>query len=194
MAPGGSGVGTHLLQRAAAAFPEAKRRVPELRMVLVGGPADRRRLAADRRGPRDPRLRPRLYRQLAACDLAITHGGLSTTMELTASGRPFLVFPLAQHFEQNHHVAHRLARHGAGRRMSFASDGPAEIAAAIAEEIGRAPSYRPVEPGGATRAAELIAAARDPIASRHDALPRARDRVRRRRSRGRSTRSPTSPA
>ena len=78
-------------------------------------------------------------------------------MELTASGRPFLFFPLAQHFEQNHDVAHRLARHGAGRRMSYASDGPEEIAAAIAEEIGRAPQYRPVEQRRATRAAELIA-------------------------------------
>ena len=40
--------------------------------------------------------------------------------------------------------------------MGFDRDGPAEIAAAIAEEIGRAPRYRPVEPGGATRAAQLI--------------------------------------
>ena len=41
--------------------------------------------------------------------------------------------------------------------MSYASDGPEEIAAAIAEEIGRAPKYRPVEQRGAARAAELIA-------------------------------------
>ena len=60
-------------------------------------------------------------------------------MELTAAGRPFLYFPLRGHFEQNHHVAHRLDRHGAGRRMDYDDDGPTEIAAAIAEEIGREP-------------------------------------------------------
>jgi UDP:flavonoid glycosyltransferase YjiC (YdhE family) len=99
----------------------------------------------------------RLYRQLAACDLGISHGGLSTTMELTAAGRPFLFFPLRGHFEQNHHVAHRLARHGAGRRMSFETDGPEAIAAAIAEELAHEPRYRPVEPHGAARAAREIA-------------------------------------
>ena len=98
----------------------------------------------------------RLYRRLAAADLTITHGGLATGMELTAAGRPFLYFPLRLHFEQNHHVAHRLDRHGAGRRMSFATDGPAELAAAIAEEIGRAPRYLPIDPHGATRAAQAI--------------------------------------
>jgi pimeloyl-ACP methyl ester carboxylesterase/UDP:flavonoid glycosyltransferase YjiC (YdhE family) len=154
---GGSGAGVDLLQRAAAAFPEAKERVPGLRMILIAGP----RL--------DPSALPRadglevqgyvhrLYRQLAACDLAITHGGLATTMELTAAGRPFLTFPLRRHFEQNHHVAHRLDRHRAGRRMDYDRDGPAQIAAAIAEEIGREPRYRPVEPHGAARAADAIA-------------------------------------
>ena len=154
--PGGSGAGIDLLHRAAAAFPEAKRRVPELRMILVAGP----RIDPDTL-PRAEGLEThgyihRLYRQLAACDLAITHGGLSTTMELTAAGRPFLTFPLRRHFEQNRHVAHRLDRHGAGRRMDYDRDGPAEVAAAIADEIGRAPSYRPVERHGAARAAEAI--------------------------------------
>ena len=35
---GGSGVGGHLLRRVIEAFPEAKRRVPALRMVVVTGP------------------------------------------------------------------------------------------------------------------------------------------------------------
>ena len=65
--------------------------------------------------------------------------------------------PLRGHFEQNHHVAHRLARHGAGRRMDFDRDGPSELAAAIAEEIGREPRYLPVDPNGAARAAQAIA-------------------------------------
>jgi UDP:flavonoid glycosyltransferase YjiC (YdhE family) len=97
-----------------------------------------------------------LYRVLAACDLAVVQGGLTTSMELTANGRPFLYFPLGHHFEQNFHVRHRLERHRAGRAMDFATDGPQEIAAAIFEEIGRDVDYRPVDAGGAARAAASI--------------------------------------
>src|SRR5206468_12557196 len=109
-----------------------------------------------------PRLQVRpyedkLYRQLAACDLAVVQGGLTTGMELTANRRPFLSFPLRHHFEQNFHVRHRLEHYGAGRTMDFDRDGPAEIAEAIAEEIGREVDYLPVDPGGAARAASLIA-------------------------------------
>jgi UDP-N-acetylglucosamine:LPS N-acetylglucosamine transferase len=78
-------------------------------------------------------------------------------MELTAAKRPFLYFPLRNHFEQNHHVAHRLDRHGAGRRMSFADHGPEEIATAIESELGRSVDYEPVPADGAARAADLIA-------------------------------------
>ena len=35
---GGSGVGTHLLHRVAASYDEARRRIPNLRMVVVTGP------------------------------------------------------------------------------------------------------------------------------------------------------------
>ena len=150
VAAGGSAVGVHLLERAAAAAPL----VPELRMVLVGGP--RLDLGA-RAGVETHGYVHRLYRLLAACDVAICHGGLSTTMELTAAGRPFLFFPLRDHFEQNGHVAHRLARHGAGRRMDYAQAGPDEIAAALTEELARAPRYQPVADGGAARAAAIIA-------------------------------------
>ena len=52
---------------------------------------------------------PDLDRHLAACDLALVQGGLTTCMELAAAGTPFLYFPLRNHFEQNFHVAHRLA-------------------------------------------------------------------------------------
>jgi hypothetical protein len=40
----------------------------------------------------------------------VVQGGLSTTMELVACRRPFLYFPLRNHFEQNVHVAHRPSR------------------------------------------------------------------------------------
>ncbi len=98
-----------------------------------------------------------LYRHLAACDLAVVQGGLTTGMELTANGRPFLYFPLRHHFEQNFHVCHRLDRYRAGRRMDFDESTPEVIAAAIADEIGRDVSYRPVETDGAARAATMLA-------------------------------------
>ena len=100
---------------------------------------------------------PDLYRHLAVCDLAVVQGGLTTAMELTANQRPFLYFPLGHHFEQSIHVRHRLGRYGAGRCLDYDTSGPAEIAAAIASEIGRKVDYRPVETGGAARAAALIA-------------------------------------
>jgi hypothetical protein len=78
-------------------------------------------------------------------------------MELCAGKRPFVYFPLKDHFEQNFHVRHRLERHRAGRRMDFDAATPETIARAIAEEIGRDVDYRDVETDGAARAAALIA-------------------------------------
>jgi pimeloyl-ACP methyl ester carboxylesterase/predicted glycosyltransferase len=153
---GGSGVGRALLERVIAAFPAARRRVPELRMIAVAGP----RLDPDSL-PRQPGVEvrgyvPQLRRHLAACDLALVQGGLATTMELTALRRPFLYFPLRHHFEQNYHVGHRLERHRAGRRVGFEEASPERLAEAIAEELGREPAYLRVRPGGAERAAALI--------------------------------------
>jgi predicted glycosyltransferase len=154
---GGSGVGADLLRRVIAAFPEAKRLVPELRMVVVAGPRIDPRSLPAHDGLEVRAYVHELYRHLAACDLAVVQGGLTTGMELTANRRPFLSFPLRHHFEQNFHVRHRLDRYGAGRVMDYESDGPDEIARAIAEEIGREVDYLPVDHGGAARAASLIA-------------------------------------
>jgi pimeloyl-ACP methyl ester carboxylesterase/predicted glycosyltransferase len=154
---GGSGVGTDLLRRVMAAFPRAKERVPELRMIVVAGPRiDPATLPAQDGLEVRPFVED-LYRHLAACDLAIVQGGLTTTMELTANRRPFIYFPLRNHFEQNLHVRHRLDRYGAGRRMDYEDSPPEQIAAAIAQEIGRDVTYRDVETVGAANAARLIA-------------------------------------
>ena len=98
-----------------------------------------------------------LYRHLAACDLAVVQGGLTTTMELTASQRPFIYVPLRHHFEQNFHVRHRLAQYGGGRCVDYEDTVPESLAAAIAEEVARPVSYRPVETDGAARAAAVLA-------------------------------------
>jgi pimeloyl-ACP methyl ester carboxylesterase/predicted glycosyltransferase len=154
---GGSGVGGHLLRRVIAAFPEAKNRVPDLRMIVVAGPRiDPASLPAHDGLEIRPYV-PELYRHLAACDLAVVQGGLTTTMELTASRRPFLYFPLRHHFEQNFHVRHRLERYGAGQCMDYQTAEPADIAVAIASQINGRVDYRPVATDGAARAASMLA-------------------------------------
>ncbi len=154
---GGSGVGGHLLRRVIEAFPEAKRRVPALRMVVVAGPRIDPATLPQHEGLEVRAYVHDLYRHLAACDLAVVQGGLTTCMELTANQRPFLYFPLRHHFEQNFHVRHRLGRYGGGRAMDFEVATPEVIAEAIADDIGRPVDYRPVERDGAARAAALIA-------------------------------------
>jgi len=154
---GGSGVGGSLLRKVIAAYPQARDRVPGLRMIVVTGP----RIDPGSLPTHDGlEIRPyvhELYRHLAVCDLAVVQGGLSTTMELTAARRPFLYFPLRDHFEQNLHVRHRLERYRAGRCLDFDNTTPADIANAIASEIGRDVDYRPVETDGAARAAAMLA-------------------------------------
>jgi len=154
---GGSGVGGHLLRRVIAAFPAAKKLVPGLRMIVVAGPRIDPATLPAQAGLEVRSYVHELYKHLAACDLAIAQGGLTTSMELTANRRPFLYFPLRHHFEQNHHVRHRLDRYRAGRCMDFDVETPDTIASAIAETIGQEVDYRPVETDGAARAAALIA-------------------------------------
>ena len=154
---GGSGVGTDLLRRVIAAFPAARRLVPGLRMVVVTGPRIDPACLPSHGGLEVHGYVHDLYRHLAACDLGVVQGGLTTTMELTASQRPFIYVPLRHHFEQNFHVRHRLAQYGAGRYMDYDEAEPEMLAAAIAAEITRPVSYRPVETDGAARAAACLA-------------------------------------
>ncbi len=154
---GGSGVGTHLLRRLVEAFPRAKLQVPELRMIVVAGPRIDPQTFSERDGLEVRGYVHELYRHLAVCDLAVVQGGLTTTMELTANKRPFLYFPLRHHFEQTFHVAHRLDRYRAGRRVDFHDTTAEAIADAMVQELGRSIDYRDVESNGAPRAAALIA-------------------------------------
>jgi predicted glycosyltransferase len=154
---GGSGVGEALLRRVIEAYPDAAQRVNGLRMIAVAGPRiDPSSLGAPA-GVEVVGFIPELYRHLVACDLAVVQGGLTTTMELAAAGRPFIYFPLRNHFEQRRHVRHRLERYRAGRMMEFDDALPDVLGAAIAEELERPATSRPVERDGAARAASLIA-------------------------------------
>ncbi len=154
---GGSGVGADLLRRVIAAFPHAKERVPALRMIVVAGPRIAPESLPDTEGLEVVPYVHNLYRHLAACDLAVVQGGLTTAMELTAQRRPFLYFPLRHHFEQNFHVHHRLERYRAGRRMDYDDAAPEQIGSAIATEMGAEVDYLAVEADGAERAARRIA-------------------------------------
>jgi len=154
---GGSGVGVHLLRRIMEAYPLAKKRIPTLRMIAVAGPRIEPASLPAHEGLEVRAFVPDLYRHLAACDIAVVQGGLTTTMELTANRRPFLYFPLRHHFEQNFHVRHRLERYGAGRCMDYACATPETIAGALADELRKPVAYKPVESDGARRAAERIA-------------------------------------
>jgi pimeloyl-ACP methyl ester carboxylesterase/predicted glycosyltransferase len=156
-AVGGSGVGAPLLRRIIEAHPLASATIPNLRTVVVTGPRlDPHALpAAD--GVEKRSYVPDLHRHLAACDLAVVQGGLTTTMELVAAQRPFLYFPLRNHFEQQVHVRHRLDRHRAGRAMDYRSASPEDVASAMADELARTVDYERVDGKGAYRAATLLA-------------------------------------
>jgi pimeloyl-ACP methyl ester carboxylesterase/predicted glycosyltransferase len=156
-AVGGTGVGRHLLAKIARAFPHMKRQVPELRLILVAGP----RLAPDEL-PRFEGLEVRpyvhnLFEHLACCDLALVQGGLSTCMELVATRRPFLSFPLARHFEQCVHVRRRLANYGADNSLDYHALTPEALAEQALAKMHAPVRYRPVETDGAARAARRIA-------------------------------------
>lgn len=154
---GGSGVGATLLRAIIDAFPLARETRPELRLLVVAGPRiDPGSLGQTPGGVTVTGYVPNLPGYLAACDLAIVQGGLTTAMELTAHRRPFLYFPLHRHCEQQIHVPHRLDRYRAGRRMDLATTTADDLATAIVDELDRPLDYLPVETDAAQRAAEFI--------------------------------------
>ena len=98
-----------------------------------------------------------LYRHLAACDLAVVQGGLTTTMELTAAGGRSSTCRCATTSSRTSTSAPA----GPVRRGPVPGlrpdRRPRRWPQAIAAEIGRPVSYRPVETDGAARAAALLA-------------------------------------
>src|SRR5215467_3830474 len=159
-AVGGTAAGASLLELTCDAFARLRKQVPEARMLLVSGPRLDPRLLPDIEGMDKRGYVPNLFEHLACADAAVVQGGLSTTMELVATGRPFIYFPLGRHWEQQHFVAHRLDHYRAGLRMDYttttADDLATTMRAALAEG-GTRPGYRKIPRGGAGRAAGRIA-------------------------------------
>ena len=155
---GGSAVGLPLLRRIVDAVPIARRAAPDLHFVVVTGPRIDPRALPRRRGLTARGYLPDLHEHLAACDVAIVQGGLTTCMELTAARRPFVYVPLRNHFEQQFHVRHRLERYRAGACLDYtgAAD-PDRLAAAILSQLDRTVEPLPVRGDGAAHAARLLA-------------------------------------
>jgi UDP-N-acetylglucosamine:LPS N-acetylglucosamine transferase len=153
---GGTAIGKDLLNLCVRAYPIIKRKVHDLRMVLICGP----RLSVDSVAVPDgievKGYVSALYEHFAASDLAIVQGGGTTTLELTALRRPFLYFPLALHCEQQVHVAGRLARHKAGIKMVYSQTTPEILAEKVIDNLGKSVNYPPVPMQGAQKAAQLI--------------------------------------
>lgn len=156
-AVGGTAVGRNMLAKAIDAWPLIHQERPDARCIVVAGPRiDPASL------PRHPGMEVRsyvhnLFEHLAAANLGIVQGGLTTTMELTINRRPFIYFPLRNHCEQVFHVAHRLDRYRAGTRLDYTTTSVENLAGAALDTLGAdTHHYRAQEPGAARRAAALI--------------------------------------
>jgi UDP:flavonoid glycosyltransferase YjiC (YdhE family) len=156
-AVGGTGVGQALLRKCVDAWPLVQRERPEAECVVIAGPRIDPAALPAHAGLRVQPYVHDLYEHLAVADLGLVQGGLGTTMELALNRRPFLYFPLKNHCEQEYHVAHRLDRYRAGRRLGYASTSVEALAEAALDQL-RADTrgYRQPWPGGAGRAADLI--------------------------------------
>jgi len=153
---GGTAVGKALLELCFKAFPQIKKNIPTVHMVLICGP----RIPADSlktsEGIEVLEYVPSLHEHFAACDLAIVQAGNTTTIELTALRRPFLYFPLEEHVEQQVHVSWRQTRLKAGIKMTYSRTTPELLAEKVIENLGKGATWEPIPIDGAYKAANLI--------------------------------------
>jgi pimeloyl-ACP methyl ester carboxylesterase/UDP:flavonoid glycosyltransferase YjiC (YdhE family) len=159
-AVGGTAAGVNLLELICDAFARLRKQVPEARMLLVTGPRIDPRLLPESEGMDKRAYVPDLFEHLACADTAVVQGGLSTTMELVATGRPFIYFPLRRHWEQQHFVAHRLDHYRAGLRMDYATTSADDLATAMRTALAQGitgSGYRQIPRRGAERAASRVA-------------------------------------
>ena len=128
-------------------------------MVVVTGPRiDPASVPAPRGRRGAGATSPTCTGMLAACDVAVVQGGLTTTMELTAPRPPVPLLPAAPPLR----AELPRARTGStatvrARACTTTPRHPESIGEAIAAELDRPVAYRPVPTDGARRAAALIA-------------------------------------
>lgn len=154
---GGTGVGKDLLDLCGNTYPLIKAKIPDAKMVIVAGPAIKPETVQAPEGVEVLGFVPKLYEYFAACDLAIVQAGGTTTMELTALKRPFIYFPLEEHWEQLGWVVPRLHRHHAGVEMRYYQTTPEKLADAVVQNIGKPVDYANIPLDGARMAAEVMA-------------------------------------
>jgi UDP-N-acetylglucosamine:LPS N-acetylglucosamine transferase len=153
---GGTSVGRPLLELCAKTYPLLQKTIPNLRMVLVGGPMLDLSNFTVPEGVEVKGFVPNLYEHFAASDLSIVQAGGTTVAELIALQKPFLYFPLEGHYEQQKCVTGKAERHNAGVKMVFSETNPEKLARTIGENIGIQTNYKPIRSGGEKRMAELM--------------------------------------
>jgi len=153
---GGTSAGKELLELSMKAVPLIRKEIPDFEMMMVLGPEVPVESVRAVEGVTVAGYLPELFKHLAAADLAIVTGGGTVTLELTALQKPFLYFPLENHFEQEIVVASRCKRYNAGVRMSYSQTTPEKLAREVVNNIGREAQYSSVPTDGAQKAAKLI--------------------------------------
>lgn len=156
-AVGGTGVGRNLLQRVIDGFGQLRETMPDARMVMVTGPRIEPDELPDVQGLEKRQYVHDLFEHLACADAAIVQSGLSTTMELVATRRPFAYVPLRKHWEQQNYVTYRLRHYGATNRLEYAELSPGRVAKTLQQLVGSRVNYREVPRDSARRAAQQIA-------------------------------------
>ncbi|MFC1502300.1 glycosyltransferase [bacterium] len=152
---GGTSIGKGLLELCSQAYPILKEKIPDVHMVLVCGPRLSTEALDIPQGIEVKEYVPDLFEHFAACDLAVSLGGRTSTLELTALRRPFIYFPLEGHFEQAQ-VSEMLTHYGAGVKMTFAQTTPELLADEMLRHLGEEVSYEPIPVDGDHKAAQLI--------------------------------------
>lgn len=155
---GGTSAGKELLELSIKAVPIIRKEIPDFKMMLVLGPEVPLDYVRPIEGVTVAGYLPDLFKHLAAADLAIVTGGGTVTLELTALQKPFLYFPLENHFEQEIAVSQRCKRHKAGVRMEFSKTTPNTLAKEVVNNIGKKVEYASILTDGAEKAAKLIGA------------------------------------
>ena len=153
---GGTSAGKELVDLSMKAVPIIQKEIPDFEMMMVLGPEVPIESVKAVKGVTVVGYLPELFKHLAAADLAVVTGGGTVTLELTALQKPFLYFPLENHFEQEIAVASRCERHKAGIRMSYSQTTPETLAREVVNSIGRKVQYASVPTDGAQKAAKLI--------------------------------------